>query len=328
VLTSISPSSVPVNAVQPAVTLKGTGFVTGSAVHLGINSADQTLATTFVDANTLQTSLAGVTLSVGQTLSLTVVNPGAVPSNAMTLTVTGAVPQISSHGVMNAASFVSGPVAPGELISIAGAFLGPAQGSTAAPDASGTFPEALAGVQVLFDGRPAPILYVSASQVNAIVPFSLAGAQQTAVQVEYQDRQSAALAVPVAASAPGIFTADSSGSGQGAILDSDMSPNLVTHPAAPGSVVALYATGAGQMNQSLVDGQVVTQLAKPLASATVAIDGQQAQVVYCGSAPTLVAGMLQVNVVVPATVQTGPAVPVSLQIGDTAAQPGVTLAIQ
>ena len=328
VLTSISPSSVPVNAVQPAVTLKGTGFVTGSAVHLGINSADQTLATTFVDANTLQTSLAGVTLSVGQTLSLTVVNPGAVPSNAMTLTVTGAVPQISSHGVMNAASFVSGPVAPGELISIAGAFLGPAQGSTAAPDASGTFPEALAGVQVLFDGRPAPILYVSASQVNAIVPFSLAGAQQTAVQVEYQDRQSAALAVPVAASAPGIFTADSSGSGQGAILDSDMSPNLVTHPAAPGSVVALYATGAGQMNQSLVDGQVVTQLAKPLASATVTIDGQQAQVVYCGSAPTLVAGMLQVNVVVPATVQTGPAVPVSLQIGDTAAQPGVTLAIQ
>jgi uncharacterized protein (TIGR03437 family) len=329
-LISVSPSSVAANAVQPVVTLKGTGFVSGAAVHLGIANvvADQTLSTTFVDANTLQVALPASILTAGNSLSLTVVDPGAAPSNALAVAVTGAAPQISSGAVKNAASQLSGSVAPGELVSIAGTYLGPSEGSAAVADASGTYPTGLAGVQILFDGHPAPILYVSASQVNAIVPFSVAGAQATAVQVAYQGVQSAALSVPVAASAPGLFTADSTGSGQGAILNADMTQNLTTHPAAPNSVVAIYATGAGQMNQTLADGQMVSQLATPLAAVTVTIDGEAAQVLWAGAAPTLVAGMLQVDVVVPATVRTGTAVPVTLHVGNAAAQPGVTLAIQ
>jgi uncharacterized protein (TIGR03437 family) len=91
--------------------------------------------------------------------------------------------------------------------------------------------------------------------------------------------------------------------------------------------VALYATGGGKMAQSLTDGKLVSQLVSPVASVAVTIDGQPADLQYAGAAPTLVAGLLQINVVVPQNVRTGTSVPVTLRIGDVSAQSGVTLSV-
>ena len=183
-------------------------------------------------------------------------------------------------------------------------------------------------MRVLFDGQAAPLLYISATQINTVVPFSLGGAQNTALQVEYQGVQSDAVTLAVTAAAPGLFTMDASGTGPGAFLNGDLTPNLSTNPAAPGSIVVLYATGGGEMAQSLPDGALVSQLVAPVANVEVTIDGQPAEVQYAGTAPALIAGLLQINVVVPPNVTAGAAVPVTLRIGDGKAQSGVTLAVQ
>ena len=329
VLTALSPTSLTANALQPVVTLRGSGFVPGALVHVNIAGvvADQPLIATYIDSNAIDVTLPVTLLVAGRTLNLTVVNPGAAASNSLALTITSATPAMAISAVRSAASWLTGAVAPGELLTLSGTALGPAQGVNAAPDSTGVYPTSLSGVRVLFDGQAAPLLYVSATQINTVVPFRVAGAQNTAVQVEYQNVLSDAVTVSVAATAPGLFTMDSSGSGPGAFLNSDMTPNLSTNAAAPGSVVALYATGGGKMAQSLTDGKLVSQLVSPVASVAVTIDGQPADLQYAGAAPTLVAGLLQINVVVPQNVRTGTSVPVTLRIGDVSAQSGVTLSV-
>ena len=74
-------------------------------------------------------------------------------------------------------------VAPGEVVSIFGTQLGPSSAVVAEADSNGMMPTALAGTQVLFDGRAAPLLYVSQDQVNAVAPFELSPGRNTAIQV-------------------------------------------------------------------------------------------------------------------------------------------------
>jgi uncharacterized protein (TIGR03437 family) len=142
----------------------------------------------------------------------------------------------------------------------------------------------LSNVELLFDGNPAPLLYVQAGQISGIVPYEVAGHADTQVIVKYDGQQSAAFTLPVAPSAPALFTDDASGKGQGAILNLDGSLNSSSHPAEAGSVVVLYGTGAGQTNPPGVDGQITgSTLSKPVLPVTATIDGQPAQVLYAGS---------------------------------------------
>jgi uncharacterized protein (TIGR03437 family) len=132
----------------------------------------------------------------------------------------------------------------------------------------------------------------------------------------------------VADSAPALFTADGSGNGPGAILNENGSLNSASNPAARGSVVVLYRTGAGQTDPAGVDGLLVVEaLPQPMLPISVPIDGQAAQVLYASAAPGLVAGIVQVNIRVPAGIRSG-AVPVMLHVGDGISQPGVTLSRQ
>jgi uncharacterized protein (TIGR03437 family) len=127
--------------------------------------------------------------------------------------------------------------------------------------------------------------------------------------------------------APGIFLI---GTTQGAILNSDYSVNSGTNPAAIGSFVQIYATGSGPVVPSLSDGEIATGASTTsAANVSVTIGGVAAQVLYAGSAPGLVAGALQINVIVPAGVTPGPAVPVVLTIGSqSTGSENVTLGIQ
>lgn len=239
-------------------------------------------------------------------------------------------PNLAPEGVVNAASYVGGAVAPGEIVTLFGSAIGPPQFAPAQLNAAGLVSTSLAGTQVLFDNTAAPLLYVSANQASAIVPYSLYGQTATQIQVDYRGARSNPVTVLVAAAVPGIFTLDFSGRGPGAIRNEDMSVNSPENPARRGSVVMIFATGEGQTRPPGVDGKIITDvLYRPLLDVSVLIGGVPAQhVEYAGSAPTAVAGFLQVNARIPDEVAPGKAVPVVLKVGNAQSQPGVTMAIE
>ena len=236
---------------------------------------------------------------------------------------------VSTAALVNAANYANGPVAPGGIVSMLGSGMGPSDGAGMQLE-SGRVATKLAGVRVLFDGAAAPLLYVGGDQINTVVPYGVAGRASTQVQVEYLGARSKALTVPIATASPGIFTRDASGAGQGAILNQDSSINSVANPARPGSVVMIYATGEGKVSPVPVDGSIIGSgvLPKPVSNVKVWIGGTQAEVLYAGAAPELVAGMMQVNARIPKGIATGPAVPVMLAVAAFKSQAGTTLAVQ
>lgn len=237
---------------------------------------------------------------------------------------------LAAHSVVNAASYLAGPVTPGEIVSLFGSFTGPGAPATLELSADRQFvTNILAGTRVFFDDVAAPLLYVSDTQVTAIVPYAVAGKSETQVRLEHQDLVSKPVTLKVAPSAPALFTADASGKGLGAILNQDYQRNSPSNPAARNSVVMLFATGAGQTEPGGVDGQIAREtLPKPLLPVSVRIGGVEARVLYAGAAPGLVAGVLQVNVQVPEQVAAGSAVPVVLKVGEAESQAPVTMAVK
>jgi len=232
-------------------------------------------------------------------------------------------------GVQNAASYNSGSVAPGEIVVLYGAGLGPASAAYWQTDSTtGGLATTVAGTTVLFNGVPAPILYTSANQVSAIVPYEVAGAASAQIQMNYRGSNVAAGTVPVAASNPGIFTFNS-GIGQAAANNQDGSVNGAANPAAAGSTIALYLTGEGQTSPFGVDGQITASAPFPMPQlpVKVTIGGQTAAYSYAGAAPNQVAGVMQINAVIPSGLS-GSAVPVSVQIGTASTQNGVTIAVR
>ena len=208
-----------------------------------------------------------------------------------------AAPQISA--VTNGASFVGGTVAPGEIVAIFGANLGISELTQFQLDAKGNVGTSLAGTQVLINRVPAPVLYVSSTQVGAITPFGLSGTTAN-FQVAFNGKTSAAVTVPVAPAAPGLFSSDGAGGGYG-VINPDGTNSYFNDLSEEGSVVTFYATGLGQTVPASVDGVPVNAAPypTPVLPVTVLINGQSAKVIYAGAAPGMVAGVMQVNVLVP-----------------------------
>ncbi len=206
-------------------------------------------------------------------------------------------PQITA--VTHGASFLQGAVSPGELVAIFGANLGPAQLTGLQVGGNGRLTTTLSSTRVFFDGVPSPLLYTSATQVGAIVPFRITATTQ--VQVQYQGQLSASVTIPVAPAAPALFSKDGTGGDLGAILNQDGTPNSFNAPAARGSIVMMYATGLGQTNPPGNDGQIAANLPlpAPILPVTVLIDNQPAEVLYAGAAPGMVQGVFQINARVP-----------------------------
>jgi len=230
--------------------------------------------------------------------------------------------------VANAASFQGGAVAPGEIVTAFGTGLGPAGLEEAQLSPQGKLSSALGGTQVFFDGIPAPLIYVTAQAVSAVVPYEVAGEPATQMVVVRNGQGTQPESLPVAASAPALFTADSSGAGQAAARNEDGSLNSPQNGAAPGSIVVLYATGEGQTSPGGVDGRISTEVVpKPLAPVSVQIGGMPAEVLYAGAAPQAVAGLLQLNVRVPVSLSRG-ANPVVLTVGANSSRSDVTITIR
>jgi uncharacterized protein (TIGR03437 family) len=247
------------------------------------------------------------------------------PVTVLGAATTAQPPVIAS--VVNAATQIAGSLSPGEIISLHGIGIGPAAISGYMLNSTGDVSGSLDSVQVLFDGKPAPLLYVSPSQINAIVPFEVGGEISTTIQVMANSIPSAAWAIPVANTAPGIFTLSATGQGPAAVLNQDSSVNSSSKPALRGTAIQIFATGGGQTTPSAETG-AITSLPGTLSGVAVTIGGASAQVVYAGAAPGEVAGMIQVNAVVPQAITPGPAVPLSLAIGGISSPLGATIAVQ
>jgi uncharacterized protein (TIGR03437 family) len=240
-----------------------------------------------------------------------------------------ATPAISA--VVNSASYLEGAVSPGELITIFGANLGPPSDAQAYL-VGDVVADTIEGTQVSIGGVTSPILFASSSQINTVVPFNLTGAT-TQIQVLYQGQSTASTTVPVQAVSPAIFSVNGTGGGQGAILNQDGSVNSQANPASRGSVVSIFATGAGLTTPASVNGLLTAPNASeyypaPILPVSVTIDFQSAQIVYAGAAPGLIAGVLQINVVVPAN-----ATPVSydqvvVTVGNSTSPTAVTVSVQ
>ncbi len=234
---------------------------------------------------------------------------------------------VSIGAVVNGASNQTGAIAPGEVIVIYGSGLGTGSLVQAQLDANGLLPTSLAGTVVLVSGVAAPVLYTSANQVAAIVPFELTGLNAQ-VFVLYQGQPAAPATLGVTATAPAIFTANASGTGQALALNvADGSLNGPNHPAKAGDYVTVYVTGAGQTDPPGQNGApAAAPLPVPKAPVTATIGGKTANVA-ASDALGIVHGVVQVNLQVPSGLSAG-AVPVVVQIGGPSSQSGVTIWVQ
>jgi uncharacterized protein (TIGR03437 family) len=235
-------------------------------------------------------------------------------------------PSINASGVLNAASSVAGALAPGSLASVYGSFYL----SGLATATSFPFPYSLGGLALLFGGSiGAPLYVVTGTQANFQVPWEMAGLSQSTLSVTVNGQTSPAQTVSLAPFAPGIFSVNSEGTGQGAVLDSFY--NLVdsSNPATAGSsAVQIFCTGLGAVSNQPASGAAAPSgpLSVTATVPTVMIGGAAATVLFSGLAPGSV-GLYQVNALVPAGSSKGAAVPVTIAIGGATSNT-VTIAVQ
>ncbi|MFI5381241.1 MAG: endo-1,4-beta-xylanase, partial [Tepidisphaerales bacterium] len=230
--------------------------------------------------------------------------------------------------VTNAASFTQGAVAPGELVTLWGQGIGPSTTAAAQYDFSGSLPDQLGNTKVWFDDVAAPIVYASASQVSAVVPYSVS--RTTAIQVEYLGTRTAPLSVPVANAAPGIYGCPGAPLQpvivQGSLRGSQSSCDAGWTPVPRGTPITLFVTGEGQTTPAGTDGALPPSGSWPAPAqpALVRFGDLQVAPEFAG---LVYAGVLQVNVVVPPDATTGN-IPLTVTVGGVPSQAGTVIAVR
>lgn len=243
-------------------------------------------------------------------------------------------PSLSPGGTIDNASFaVNTPVAPGSLVSIFGTGL--AGDAALAPGPS--LPFVLGTTALTLGGVPVPLIHAFPNQVDAQIPWELAGQTSAPLTIVTDDLSGNTVSVPLAQFSPGIYTATGTGAGQGAILIDGTTTlaapasGLITgQPATPGTFIDIFATGLGPVTNQPASGAPApaspSPLAQTVATVTVTIGGVPVTPSFAGLAPGWV-GLYQVNVQVPSNAPVGDAVPVALSVGGVASNQ-VTIAVQ
>jgi uncharacterized protein (TIGR03437 family) len=196
--------------------------------------------------------------------------------------------------IANAAGGPAAPIAPGELISIYTEQLGPDKGVSATLDSNGRIPAELAGTRVLVNGSPIPLLFTSAFQINAQVPYDVRPATYATMQVIYNGVPSNRAQIEVVSAAPEIFI-DPNGRIAVAV-NQDGTRNGPGNPAMPGTVITFYATGCGQTSPPGRAGVPVEgshpSLVEPV---SILVGGRRGDVFFAGEVPGFI-GLNQFNV--------------------------------
>jgi uncharacterized protein (TIGR03437 family) len=306
--------------------------VTGSAT--GWLSTNITSGTTpqNVTVTVTPTGLAAGTYTGSVSISAPTIS--STPITVPVTLVVSAAPAPAPTMVENAASLVAGPISAGEIVSIFGSNLGPSTPASFTLNSNGGVNSTLAGVQVTFNNNPGTPIYVSATQINVIVPWEINGQQSASMVITYNGVTSTPVTLTVQSQSPGLFTTSMQGSGQVAATNQNGTVNGSSTPAAENSVIALYGTGGGQTSPPGVTGSVTpiptsaSGLLKISGTVTATIGGQPATVQFAGAAPGLVTGVFQANVQIPSGIGTG-TWPVTLSInGVPITNTSVTIAVQ
>lgn len=230
-------------------------------------------------------------------------------------TFSGSGVYLNPTGVVNAGSYApfTEGLSPGELLVLKGTNLAP-NASIGAGDiaTTATWPTKLNGVQVLIDGISAPLYYVSATQLAAIVPYAASQFSFATVQVNNNGSLSETITEFVNPGTPGVFTNPADGLGYAAALHADYSLITENSPAQPGENISVYLTGLGQVFPPISDGAPgsSSNFNNTVNTITASIDdpttgtGTSAPVLYSGLAPGY-AGLYQVNLNIPVGLTNG-----------------------
>ncbi len=323
-VTSLSFSAASAGAASPMqrVNLGSSAAALTFATSVATSSGGGWLSVTPANGTTptaMNVSVSSTGLAPGAYDGTVTVTPDGVQNVALkvavTLTVAGApgAPAISAGGVVNGASFAAfpTPVTAGAIVAIFGVGLAPSTANaTAVP-----LPTDLAGTQVLMNGLPAPLFFVSSAQINAQVPWELRGNSTINVRVTANGAPSNTEVVQFAGGSPGVFTLPGTSAG---ILTHGADGTLVTaaSPAARGEVLVLYATGLGKVTNTPASGAASPSgpLAVNTGLTTVTFGFQPATIYFAGLSPGFV-GLYQINLQVPQAAPVGDEVAVQVLAG-------------
>jgi uncharacterized protein (TIGR03437 family) len=227
-----------------------------------------------------------------------------------TTTQTGAGVFLYPQGVVSAANFApdGNPISPGEFIALFGSGLAKSTLIASAP-----YPTlGVNGVTVSINGKPAPIYFVSAGQINCLAPYGTVGPTATVV-VQNGGVSSNTVTVSVAATSPGIYAYPSlNGIGPGAIIHLNGTIVNAAAPAIPGETVEVYLTGLGTVINPPADGTAVKDANSTTTTMPVVyVGGQAAQVIYSGLAPNY-PGLYQLDITLPSPLFSSGAVPLAI----------------
>lgn len=256
---------------------------------------------------------------------------GSGTSTQSFLTRIGEIPVINTGGILGAAAFTP-PLTPGAIVSLFGNYLAASTGGAVAVPLS----TVLSGTIVKVNGIAAPLYFSSPTQVNFQMPFE-APAGSAQVTVTLANLTSAVTTVSLAATAPGIFTTNSSGKGQGVVLNAQTGefaapagsiPGVAARPIPRGQFITIYCAGLGAVNDPPASGHAAlsSPLSRTLAPVTVTVGGVSVPADFAGLTPAFV-GLYQVNVQIPANAPTGDAVTLTLFVGGAQSN-SVTIAVQ
>jgi uncharacterized protein (TIGR03437 family) len=233
----------------------------------------------------------------------------SIDSSSATVQIqSGATLAFPTQTVLNTAGLQTGPIAPGEMITLLDM-----------PPASPT---------IFINGVAAPLISTGAGGINAIVPFGLDLSGPADLQVRNQDAIIAEQSIPVAQVAPAIFTQTGAGAGPAAALNANSTANSFSNPAAVNSVLTLFGTGFGLTQTPVVDGQLAAGPSELVLPVSATIGGVAATVTYAGAAPAEIGGLTQINIRIPDGLLSNPYTPIALTVANVTTPPGVTVSIR
>ncbi len=193
-------------------------------------------------------------------------------------------------------TYAFGSVAPGQLMVLTGTGLAPDKEVPAQLTSAGKVATTLGGITVTFDDVAAPLLSVQSGRIVCVVPFAVGDPNtgDSLMQVTNNDGATAnAIRLNVALLVVAVL----------ALVNADGKVNSTQNPAAPGSLITIYATGFGQTDPPGVDGEVSAAPGArhfQIQTIGVTINDVDAAITYLGAAPGQLSVITQFNVRVPA----------------------------
>jgi uncharacterized protein (TIGR03437 family) len=278
--------------------------VSTSQIEASFSNGDPGLALTLVNASTGLYSGTWTPLTAAQqmtiTFGVTASGYSAVSSEITGAVSPNAVPILTPNGTGDVFHPQTGAaLAPGNIVQIYGTGLASQIGAANALP----LPTTVSGTSITIGGIQAPLYYVSPTQINAQIPYELAAGNQYQLVVNTNGALSTPQTLQLSKAAPQVLQYSS-----GSVVAQHLDGSLVsaTSPAAPGEDLVIYLSGLGAVNIPVADGAASPSNppAQVVDTPTLTLNGSSVKVLFAGLTPTL-AGLYQIDFVVPAGLNTG-----------------------